>query len=127
MTLRALRRFKSFVGNVALKNRERGHTMTWSPTDRLGAGIAAAMLAAALAMSPAGAANERPLFIGVGATARAPIGWVEFCAEYAPECDTGTLDARDVVLTAKSWKDLTRINKWVNDTVKPITDLEHWG
>ena len=101
--------------------------MTWSPTDRLGAGIAAAMLAAALAMSPAGAANERPLFIGVGATARAPIGWVEFCAEYAPECDTGTLDARDVVLTAKSWKDLTRINKWVNDTVKPITDLEHWG
>jgi len=20
-----------------------------------------------------------------------------------------------------------RINRWVNDTVKPITDLEHWG
>jgi len=36
-------------------------------------------------------------------------------------------DARDVVLTTKAWKDLTRINKWVNDTVKPITDLEHWG
>jgi predicted transglutaminase-like cysteine proteinase len=88
--------------------------------------MAAAALAAALAISP-GAANERPLFIGVGATARAPIGWVEFCSEYAPECDTRALDARDVVLTTKSWKDLTRINKWVNDTVKPITDLEHWG
>jgi predicted transglutaminase-like cysteine proteinase len=88
--------------------------------------MAAAALAAALAISP-GAANERPLFIGVGATARAPIGWVEFCSEYAPECDTRAIDARDVVLTAKSWKDLTRINKWVNDTVKPITDLEHWG
>ena len=23
--------------------------------------------------------------------------------------------------------DLTRINKWVNDTVQPMTDLEHWG
>ena len=31
------------------------------------------------------------------------------------------------MLTAKAWKDLVRINKWVNDTVKPITDLEHWG
>jgi predicted transglutaminase-like cysteine proteinase len=37
------------------------------------------------------------------------------------------LDARDVVLSAKAWKDLTRINKWVNETVRPITDLEHWG
>jgi predicted transglutaminase-like cysteine proteinase len=101
--------------------------MNWSPTERLGAGIAAATLAAALAMSPVAAASERPLFIGVGGTTRAPIGWVEFCSEYATECDTRPMDARDVVLTAKSWKDLTRINKWVNDTVKPITDLEHWG
>jgi predicted transglutaminase-like cysteine proteinase len=93
----------------------------------LGAGIAAAALAAALAMPAAQAAGERTLFISVGATARAPIGWTEFCAEYAPECETRQLDARDVVLTAKAWKDLTRINKWVNDTVKPITDLEHWG
>ena len=31
------------------------------------------------------------------------------------------------MLTTKAWKDLVRINKWVNDTVKPITDLEHWG
>jgi predicted transglutaminase-like cysteine proteinase len=101
--------------------------MNWSPTQRLGAGIAAAVLAAALAMSPAGAANDRPQFIPVGSSTRAPIGWVEFCAEYAPECDTQAMDARDVVLSAKAWKDLTRINKWVNDSVKPITDLEHWG
>jgi predicted transglutaminase-like cysteine proteinase len=101
--------------------------MNWRPTERLGAGIAAAALAAALAMSSAGASNERPLFISVGGSVRAPIGWVEFCSDYAPECDTRAMDARDVVLTAKSWKDLTRINKWVNDTVKPITDLEHWG
>jgi predicted transglutaminase-like cysteine proteinase len=93
----------------------------------LAAGIAAAALAGAPAMPAAQAAGERTLFISVGATARAPIGWSEFCAEYAPECETRQLDARDVVLTAKAWKDLTRINKWVNDTVKPITDLEHWG
>ena len=34
---------------------------------------------------------------------------------------------RDVVLSNKAWTDLVRINKWVNDNVKPMTDLEHWG
>ena len=23
--------------------------------------------------------------------------------------------------------DLVRVNKWVNQTIKPLTDLEHWG
>ena len=101
--------------------------MNWSPTGILGAGIAAAAFAAVLAMPPAKAANERALFISVGTSTRAPIGWTEFCSEYAPECETRALDARDVVLTTKAWKDLTRINRWVNETVKPITDLEHWG
>ena len=87
---------------------------------------AAAAMIAALAM-PAEAASERPLFIAVGASTRAPVGWVEFCSEYAPECETKAVEARDVVLSTKSWKDLLRINKWVNDTVKPVTDLEHWG
>jgi predicted transglutaminase-like cysteine proteinase len=93
----------------------------------LGAGIAAAaMLAAALAV-PSAIAGERPPFIAIGAAARAPIGWIEFCAEHVKECDTKAVEARDVVLTAKTWKDLTRVNKWVNGSVKPITDLEHWG
>jgi predicted transglutaminase-like cysteine proteinase len=25
------------------------------------------------------------------------------------------------------WTDLVRINKLVNETIKPLTDLEHWG
>lgn len=81
---------------------------------------------AALAM-PAEAASDRPLFIAVGTATRAPVGWVEFCAEYAPECETKAVEARDVVLSSKAWKDLLRINKWVNDSIKPVTDLEHWG
>ena len=34
---------------------------------------------------------------------------------------------RDVVLTTKAWKDLVRVNKWVNDTIQPITDMDQWG
>ena len=89
--------------------------------------MAAAVLAVALVMPPANAASERPLFISVGTPVRAPIGWLEFCAEYAPECEPRAVEARDVVLSSKAWRDLVRINKSVNDTVKPITDLEHWG
>jgi predicted transglutaminase-like cysteine proteinase len=89
--------------------------------------LAAGALAAMLAMTPAQAAGERALFVSVGGAARAPIGWTEFCADYAPECGTKAIEARDVVLTAKAWKDLVRVNNLVNDTIKPVTDLEHWG
>ena len=101
--------------------------MKWCPTKKLATGIAVAALAAAIAVSPTNARSDRPQFISVGGSIRAPIGWLEFCSEYAPECETKPAAPRDVTLTAKAWKDMARINRWVNDTVKPITDLEHWG
>jgi predicted transglutaminase-like cysteine proteinase len=88
---------------------------------------AAAALAASMLGPVAAAAGERALFITIGASAKAPIGWTEFCIEHARECEVKPLEARDVVLSAKAWKDLQHINKWVNDTIKPMTDLEHWG
>ena len=90
-------------------------------------GLAAAALSAALMQSPADAASERPLFISLGNAVRAPIGWIEFCAEYPQDCSVQPLQPRDLVLSAKAWKELVRINRLVNDTIKPITDLEHWG
>ena len=82
---------------------------------------------AALAMPTAGNADERPLFISLGETAKAPIGWVEFCIEYDPECKTKPSQPRDVMLSTQAWKDLERVNLWVNTHVKPMTDMEHWG
>lgn len=75
----------------------------------------------------AGPPSERPIYVSVGATTRAPIGWIEFCVEYKPECDTRPAAPRDVVLSPKAWSDMLKVNAWVNDTIKPITDLEHWG
>ena len=90
-----------------------------------GAALAAAMIAMFGGASTA--ASERPIYVSVGNTARPPIGWVEFCNEHAKECATTASAPRDVVLTPKSWRDLVRVNKWVNDTIKPVTDLEQWG
>ncbi len=66
-------------------------------------------------------------YLAVGDSTRPPIGWVEFCQEHARECVKQTGAARDVVLNSQSWASLNRINDWVNQAIKPVTDIEHWG
>jgi predicted transglutaminase-like cysteine proteinase len=78
-------------------------------------------------LGAAGAAIDHSAFIAVGEPTRAPIGWVELCVRYKGECNTKPTAPRDVVLTAKSWDDLVKVNSWVNDNIQPVTDLEHWG
>ena len=71
--------------------------------------------------------DERSVYAVVGEPTRPPIGWVEFCIEYKPECTTQPSSPRDVVLTQKAWADIVKVNAWVNEAIKPVTDVEHWG
>ena len=99
-----------------------------SATAILKRAAAAALMGCALLGCPtATTAQNRPLFATIGADTKAPIGWVEFCIEYDPECKTKPSMPRDVVLTTAAWKDLVRVDRWVNSNVKPMTDQEHWG
>jgi len=91
--------------------------------------LAACYVLAGTALLPthvAMGASERPVFISVGPEARPPIGWTQFCNDNPRDCDVQG-GARDVVLNAKAWSDLVRINRWVNDNITPVTDMEHWG
>jgi predicted transglutaminase-like cysteine proteinase len=95
-------------------------------------GVAAVIGCAVVLVAPARSANpsagiERKATIAVGANTRAPIGWVEFCIRYKGECDTKPSAPRDVVLTPTAWDDLLKVNAWVNENIRPVTDLEHWG
>ena len=45
----------------------------------------------------------------------------------AGDCRGGTSQPRDIVMSQTAWRDLVRVNKWVNETIKPITDMDHWG
>jgi predicted transglutaminase-like cysteine proteinase len=78
-------------------------------------------------IAPWSTPHQQAAYIAVGATTRAPIGWLEFCVEYKPQCDTRPATPRDIVLTHKVWTDLVKVDRWVNDNIKPMTDLEHWG
>lgn len=79
------------------------------------------------------AAGDKPnekrqyAYAAVGDDARAPIGWVQFCRDYRNVCTYDSKEARDVVLSQTAWNDLVKINRWVNDHIKPITDMDHWG
>ena len=89
---------------------------------------AASLFGFAVLITPAMSdADERPLFISLGESTRPPIGWIEFCEENPKECSSRPTAPRDVVLSAAAWKDLVRVNLWVNGHVKPMTDLDHYG
>jgi predicted transglutaminase-like cysteine proteinase len=90
-------------------------------------GAAAVIIAVTAAPSHAGTPDDNYLYVEVYGVTRAPIGWIEFCAAQPSECAVAPTEPRDVVLTPKAFKDLQRVNKWVNDTIKPMTDLDHWG
>jgi predicted transglutaminase-like cysteine proteinase len=72
-------------------------------------------------------AAENVTYMTTAGEARPPIGWVQFCAERPQECDVAPSEPRDVVLSTRAWKDLVRVNKRVNETIKPMTDLDHYG
>src|SRR5262249_5967238 len=89
-------------------------------------GKGSAVLALLLGMSvPADAGDV--LYASLGDVTRSPIGWVEFCAENPGECPRGATEPRDIVMSQTAWRDLVGVNKWVNETIKPLTDMDHWG
>jgi predicted transglutaminase-like cysteine proteinase len=90
-------------------------------------GVRIAAAGCIIAFGSAAVAGPRPLFVSIGDSSRAPIGWIEFCSDNPRECNTASSAPRDVVLTTKAWKDLARVNKWVNESIKPITDQDQWG
>jgi predicted transglutaminase-like cysteine proteinase len=89
--------------------------------------VAGFATAFAVGMAPQSIVASELLYIATGEVTRPPIGWVDFCAEHTFECKVAPSAPRDVVLTNKTWTDLVRINKWVNENVKPMTDMDHWG
>jgi predicted transglutaminase-like cysteine proteinase len=82
---------------------------------------------ALLAGAASGGAAQDLMFVSIGSSTRPPIGWVEFCADHPVECRVTATTPRDVVLSNKAWTDLVRINKWANENIKPMTDMDHWG
>jgi predicted transglutaminase-like cysteine proteinase len=89
--------------------------------------LIAALATSAIGALPAVAGPERFAHVLVSEVTQPPPGWVEFCARQPGECPSTTTAPQDLALSRKAWRDLVRVNNWVNETIKPLTDLEHWG
>jgi predicted transglutaminase-like cysteine proteinase len=94
---------------------------------RLTGGALFLFAAASLLVPSSTDAAERMAYVAVGEVTRAPIGWVQFCEERPWECRAEATEPRDVQLTKSAFKELDRVNRYVNDHIKPMTDLEHYG
>ena len=90
----------------------------------------AAIAVVALATGAAAAPRDTSLHAGyavLSGTTSVPFGWVDFCNRYSGECDGPALPAEDIDLSARALKDIERVNRTVNHSVKPMTDMDHWG
>ncbi len=95
----------------------------------VGAGTAILMSAYLLLPWPSLALTNLPQasYAAVGVETSVPYGWVDFCRRYAEECDDQAMAPVDVNLTTESLKEIERVNSWVNKSIVPVSDMEHWG
>lgn len=86
------------------------------------------LLAVVLATTPAAAGpRAQLLYATVGEATRTPPGWTQFCGDLPAECSADKTAARNVELTDAAMQELIQVNRLVNTSIRPMTDLKHHG
>lgn len=98
---------------------------------------ATALIAATVALAPAQAEAQRlerldgqdraSPFMRTHGTTQPPFGFVGFCDRSPSECDRPPLEESRFVLTPGRLAELDSINRTVNRSIEPATDLEIYG
>lgn len=88
-------------------------------------GLAGTALVTVAATSVAGPGVSS--YAALGAETSVPYGWVDFCQRYNGECVEEGSAPRDISLDAAALRKIARVNNWVNKTIAPVTDNEHWA
>jgi predicted transglutaminase-like cysteine proteinase len=78
------------------------------------------------AQGEGGRASEQARFTQAGAETSIPFGWLDFCRRYRGECAADGAPARDIELSAKAFKEIQRVNVFVNHSIQPVSDMDHW-
>jgi predicted transglutaminase-like cysteine proteinase len=87
------------------------------------------MAAIFIAWSRSAEANSLPhaTYATIGQQTSVPYGWKDFCQRESAECLGPVMSALDINLNNATLAKLDRINRMVNQTIIPVTNLEHWG
>lgn len=62
-----------------------------------------------------------------GSATRPPVGWVQFCREYPGDCAAQGFVSAPVDLTAMRWRELDTVNRFFNQSIVPVTDIDQYG
>jgi predicted transglutaminase-like cysteine proteinase len=74
-----------------------------------------------------GRASEQIVYAALGPETSIPFGWLDFCRRYRGECVGSAAAPRDIDLTAKTYKEIQSVNLFVNHSIQPVSDMDHWG
>jgi len=72
-------------------------------------------------------ASESLHAANVGSVTSVPYGWLDFCGRRPRECHVQRLPATSLKLSSRTWDVLERVNRGVNASIRPVSNLEHWG
>jgi len=84
-------------------------------------------LAGALALFSTMAQASGAIFAATGGETTIPFGWVDFCARYQTECPDDMLAPQPIEYSAQAMRRIRAINDYVNRTIEPVSDMDHWG
>ncbi len=83
-----------------------------------------------IAINNAWGAKDLPLHAS-SAVAQAetsiPYGWMDFCWRHPEECKVPTLPDQRAKLDARVWTRMKEVNRTANESIEPVSNLEHWG
>jgi predicted transglutaminase-like cysteine proteinase len=72
--------------------------------------------------------SEISSFAPVAASLDRPIAaWLDYCVRHSDDCQTDLRQPLTVTLTPQLLARLKEINRAVNRSVRPMTDMQHWG
>ena len=79
------------------------------------------------AIAPPAPADHPSSFMHVFSAAEPPHGFVAFCQEDPDECTASSNTEKLVAVSPGRLRELDEVNRWVNQSIMPQTDLEHYG
>jgi predicted transglutaminase-like cysteine proteinase len=85
----------------------------------------ASVFCAMVGASVGGVSAEPNMTMRVGGSTSAPIGHTEFCQKFQAEC-VPSGGAAPLQLTEGRWRELIDVNRTINRTITPVTDLEFY-
>jgi predicted transglutaminase-like cysteine proteinase len=78
-------------------------------------------------LAPSGVSASGESFAATGPETSVPYGWVDFCSRNGAECPDDMRAAEPIELTPQALRRIKAVNAYVNSTLEPVSDMDHWG